>query len=48
MTSVRTQMAFTRDFDPLTLAPLIMAGGVAGAMILRGIYRLVKQNGNAS
>ena len=42
------QTSFRRIPDPLALAPLIMAGGVAGAMILRGIYRIMKQKGNAA
>lgn len=40
--------AFRRIFDPLALAPLIMAGGVAGAMILRGIYRIMKHNNSCA
>jgi hypothetical protein len=36
--------SFRRIFDPLMLAPVIIAGGVAGAMILRGIYRLARRN----
>ncbi len=42
------ETSFRRIFDPLALAPLIIAGGVAGTMILRGIYRIMKQNGDAS
>jgi hypothetical protein len=42
------QTSFHRIFDPLVLVPLIVVGGMAGAMILRGISRLTKQNGSAS
>lgn len=42
------ETSFRRIPDPLALASLIVAGGVAGAMILRGIYRIMKRNGTAS
>lgn len=42
------ETSFRRIPDPLALAPLIMAGGVAGAMVLRGFYRIMKQKANAA
>jgi len=42
------ETSFRRITDPLALASLVVAGGVAGTLILRGIHRLVKQDGSAS
>lgn len=42
------EASFRRIPDPLALAPLIVAGGAAAALILRGIYRIVKQKSTAS
>jgi hypothetical protein len=41
------ETSFHRIFDPLTLAPLIMAGGAACTMVLRGLYRIMKRDGHA-
>jgi uncharacterized spore protein YtfJ len=40
--------SFHRILDPMIFVPLIAAGGVAATMILRGIYRIMKQNGSSS
>jgi hypothetical protein len=37
------ETTFRRIRDPLAMAPLVIAGGVAGAMLLRGLYKLVRR-----
>ncbi|MEP7219941.1 MAG: hypothetical protein ABI876_13545, partial [Bacteroidota bacterium] len=40
--------SFRRILDPLAIAPLIVAGGMACGMILRGIYRITRNSDTSS
>ncbi len=38
------ETTFRRIFDPLSLVPLVLAGGVAGVMVLRGLRQVLQRD----